>query len=148
MVVPDTLVLAQLQRCCFERRNPMTRNREKNKINLRKVSHKNLYSNIFGFTHYMHAMRILQPRIVHLLHVGARTAIQKGLCCCATVILAHGLDEDHLADPGQRMTTDHPGSVSFGPAYTRRQWGQPIEYRPCLVHFRLKCVKYDKDPFA
>lgn len=86
----------------------------------------------------MHAVWILQPCVVHLLHVRAGAAIQERLGCRRTVILAHGLGEDHLAGLSQRMTADHPGCVSFRPAYPRRQGGQRSEYCPCLIHFHLE----------
>lgn len=86
----------------------------------------------------MHAVRILQPRVVHLFHVRAGAAIQEGLGCRPAVVLARGLGKNHLAGPGQRMTADHPGCVSFGPAYAWRQGSQRPDYCPCLIHFHLK----------
>jgi len=86
----------------------------------------------------VHAVWILQPRVVHLLHVRAGASIQEGLGCGSAVVLARGLRKNHLASPGQRMTADHPGCVSFRPAYARRQGGQRTEYCPCLIHFHLE----------
>lgn len=86
----------------------------------------------------MHAVWILQPRVIHLLHVRTGASIQEGFGCRPAVVLARGLRKNHLAGPGQRMTADHPGRVSFGPAYARRQGSQRTEYCPCLIHFDLE----------